>query len=129
MDEHYPQQSPPRISYRQHEISIPLYLILTLVTCGIFNLYWNYRQMEACNEMVGRQEFDFLIWFLLCLVTCGIWHIIYQYKMGSVIVEIQRRMGRPVYDNLPLVSVLVTVFGLSIVADCIHQMELNKLAV
>jgi hypothetical protein len=127
MPEHT-QPAGNRPNYAHHEISIPLYLILTIITCGLFNLYWNYRQMEACNEMLGRREFDFWIWFLLCLVTCGIWHIIYQYKMGSVIVDIQRRMGRPVFDTLPLISVLVTVFGMSIVVDCIHQMELNKLA-
>ena len=31
----------------RHQVSIPLYLILTLVTFFIFNLYWNYRQMVA----------------------------------------------------------------------------------
>ena len=50
-------------------VSIPLYLVLTLVTCGLFNLYWNYRQMVACNAMLGRREFSWLVWFLLTLVT------------------------------------------------------------
>ena len=123
-----PVSGTDRFYFRRHILSIPLHLIVTLLTCGLWNLYWNYRQMEACNDMLGRREFNFLAWLLLIFITCGIWHIYYQYKMGAVIVEIQRHMGREIFDNLPLVSCLVTVFGLSIVADIIHQAEINKLA-
>ena len=108
-------------------LSIPLYLILTLVTCGIFNLYWNYRQMEACNGLLKRVEFRFGYWILFTLLTCGIYHIFYQYKMGAAIVELQRNYNKAVLDALPVISVIVTVLGLSIVVDCIHQHEINKL--
>ena len=108
-------------------INIPLYLILTILTCGIFNLYWNYRQMEACNALLNRREFSFWIWLLLAILTCGIYHIFYQYKMGAAIVEIQHLMNRDLFDKLPLISVFVTIIGLSIVVDCIHQQEINKI--
>ena len=108
-------------------INIPLYLILTILTCGIFNLYWNYRQMEACNAFLNRREFTFWIWLLLTILTCGIYHIFYQYKMGTAIVEIQHLLNRDLFDKLPILSVLVTIIGFSIVVDCIHQHELNKL--
>jgi len=111
----------------KYDLSIPLYLILTLITCGLFNLYWNYKQMEACNEILQRQEFKFIYWLLFSLLTCGLYHIFYQYKMGSAIVEIQNKTGNTVFDALPVLSCLVTVFGLSIVVDCIHQYELNKI--
>ncbi|UCF93025.1 MAG: DUF4234 domain-containing protein [Desulfobacterales bacterium] len=110
-----------------HHINIALYLILTLLTCGLFNLYWNYRQMEACNALLLRREFRFWLWLLLTVVTCGIYHIFYQYKMGAAIVEIQHSLNRPVFDKLPLLSVIVTLVGLSIVVDCIHQHEINKI--
>ena len=108
-------------------INIPLYLILTILTCGIFNLYWNHRQMEACNVLLNRREFSFWIWLLLTILTCGIYHIFYQYKMGAAIVEIQQLMNRDVFDKLPLLSVIVTILGFSIVVDCIHQNEINKI--
>lgn len=112
-----------------HFISTPAFLLLTLVTCGLFNIYWNFRQMEACNDLLGRQEFEFVTWILLSIVTCGIYHIFYQYKMGSAIVEIQRRQGKPVFENLPVISVVVSAFALTIIVDCIHQSEINKLVV
>jgi hypothetical protein len=108
-------------------INIPLYLILTILTCGIFNLYWNYRQMEVCNAVLKRREFSFWVWLLLTILTCGIYHIFYQYKMGAAIVEIQRLLNREIFDKLPLISVLVTITGFSIIVDCIHQHEINKI--
>ena len=111
----------------EYKLSIPVHLILTLVTCGLFNLYWNYKQMEACNYLLKRQEFKFANWIIFSILTCGIYHIFYQYKMGAAIVEIQRKADKLLSDSLPLISCLLTVFGLSIVIDCIHQHEINKL--
>lgn len=101
-------------------------VILTLITCGIYNLFWNWHQMEACNELVGREEFSPGKVFLLSLVTCGLYFIYYQHNMGGVIVEIQRKRSLPLYENLPLVSLFLSLFGMSIIVDAIHQHELNK---
>lgn len=113
---------------RNWSANIPLFLILTLITGGLFNLFWNYRQMQACNAMLGRREFSWLRWIVLSILTLLIYHIYYQYKMGAAIVEIQRSYQEPVFEELPLVSLLATIFGFSIAADCIHQYEINKLA-
>jgi len=111
----------------RHYTNIPLYLVLTIVTAFLFNLYWNYRQMEACNDLLGRDEFSFLKWLLLCLVTCGIYHFFYQYQMGAAINEIQEVRDLIVTENLPVLSVIAAIFGVGIVADCIHQFEINKI--
>ena len=111
----------------RYAVSIPLYLVLTVVTAFLFNIYWNYRQMEACNDLLDRDEFSFLTWILLCLVTCGIYHFFYQYKMGAAINEIQERRDLPLTENLPVLSVLAAILGVGIVADCIHQFEINKI--
>lgn len=121
------RQSRRRHSFAEHEMSIPVQLVLTLLTFGIWNLYWNYRQMQACNEMSGREQFSFVLWILLCIVTLGIYFIYYQYKMGRCIVEIQRRLGADPFDGLPIISTLGSMIGFSIVVDAIHQHEINKL--
>lgn len=113
--------------YDEHYASIPKYLIITIITFGLFNLYWNYRQMQACNDLLDENEFSFFTWLLLIIVTIGLYHIYYQFKMGRAIVDIQKSMNERTFDLLPVISVLVTIFGLSIVVDCIHQNEINKL--
>lgn len=101
-------------------------IILTIITCGIYNLFWNWHQMEACNELTGRREFEPLHVLLLSLVTCGIYFVYYQYRMGGVIVELQRGKQWPPFENLPILSLLLSLFGMSIIVDAIHQHELNK---
>jgi hypothetical protein len=127
MSESY--RPPPYASDDQgsHTLSIPLYLIFTLLTLGVFNVYWNYRQMQSCNDLLGRAEFSFGMWFLLCLLTCGLYHLYYQYTMGAAINEIQRSYHLPVMNDLPIISLFAALLGFGIVADCIHQHELNKI--
>ena len=107
--------------------NIPLYLILTLVTFFVFNLYWNYQQMRACNDLLDRDEFSWLLWLVLTLLTCGLYHLYYQYKMGAAINEIQYDRDLPVTEGLPVLSVVAAILGVGVVADCIHQHEINKI--
>jgi len=128
MNQYFPtQQAGESLENKQYNLSIPLYLILTLITCGLFNLYWNYKQMEACNELLKREDFNFVYWLLFSILTCGIYHIYYQYKMGAAIMEIQKNADKLIFDSLPIISCLATIFGMSIVVDCIHQHEINKI--
>lgn len=112
---------------RDYAANIPLYFVLSLVTCFLFDLYWNYKQMEACNDLLNRDEFGFWTWVILCFITFGLYHFYYQYQMGRAIVEIQRRRGLATNDGLPILSVVATLFGFGIVADCIHQLEINRI--
>ncbi len=116
-----------RLGVGRYSASVALYLILTIVTLGLFNLYWNYRQMQACNELLERREFSWLLWILLCVVTFGLYYFYYQYKMGAVINEIQDRYDLPFTEGLPILSVVAAIIGFGVIADCIHQHELNKI--
>lgn len=111
-----------------HAASIALYLVLTLFTFGLFNLYWNYRQMQSCNALLHDRRFSWLLWIFLSLITFGIYHFYYQYKMGSALNEIQRIHELPVTEGLPILSLVATLIGFGIVTDAIHQHELNRIA-
>ena len=113
--------------FEEHYCSIVKYLIVTVLTCGLFNLYWNHRQMQACNDLLDEKEFSFWFWLLITIITFGLYHIYYQYKMGRAITNIQADMGLHIFEILPLISVVATLFGLSILVDCIHQYEINKI--
>ena len=112
----------------EHAANIPLYLLLSILTCFVFDLYWNYRQMAACNDLLERREFGFLAWLLLTILTFGLYHLYYQYKMGAAIVEIERELGfDDVPDGLPILSLVAAILGFGVVADCIHQHEINRI--
>ncbi len=102
-------------------------IIFTIITCGIYNLYWNYKQMKTCNFLLGRNEFSWAVWFFGSLLSCGLYHIYYQYQMGSAIMEIQEDKSKTVFEHLNIIGLFATICGGSIVVDIIHQLEINKI--
>jgi len=106
----------------EHVRGIAASLILTLVTCGFYNLYWQYRKMLATNEMLDSERYRFLPWLVFTLFTCGIYHIYHEYRMS---VDIARVTGRGSKDE-GLIAVLLSVFGLSVIVDAIQQSQINQ---
>jgi hypothetical protein len=106
--------------------SIPIDLILTIITCGIYGLYWQYKQMAILNRWLNREDFDFVLWLILSIVTCGIFAMYYEYKMAKGINEIQEQNDFKVAGDLPLICLLLAIFGLAIVSMAIQQWEINK---
>jgi hypothetical protein len=119
----------PEVPGRADEFvsSIVKDIILSIVTCGIYTLFWTARQMKAVNYLLGTDKFSFVKWFFLSIITCGIYHIFYEYSMAQCIVEIQGKMGKPLSSNLPVISVILAIVGMGIVSDAIQQDEINKL--
>ena len=106
--------------------NVALDIVLSLLTCGIWGLIWQYKQMEALNAWLGRQEYSFLAWFVLSIVTCGIYAIYYEYKMAKGINEIQHSEGLLINSDLAVLCIFLTFFGLGIVSLAIQQADINK---
>lgn len=106
--------------------SIPLDLVLTIITCGLYGLYWQYKQMETLNSWLRRADFSFGLWLLLSIITCGIFAMYYEYKMAKGINEIQEQNHLRVAGDLPLICLLLSIFGLVFVSLAIQQLEINK---
>lgn len=113
------------IERRKAVSSVAADVIFTLLTCGIYNLFWQARQFRVLNAFLGRRQFRFWVWLLLTLITCGIYHVYNEYLMGRAITEVQRKIGKPPTENLPLICLGLSVFGLTVVADAIQQSEIN----
>ncbi|MBI4368768.1 MAG: DUF4234 domain-containing protein [Elusimicrobia bacterium] len=121
MDQHKPLS-------REHEIGVALGIVLSVFTCGIYNIYWNYKQFQAMNTLLGRQEYNFVFWLLLSLITCGLFHIYYEYKMGSDLEDYLKKHGYNVNPNLSIIGLVLSCLALTILADAIYQHEINRLA-
>ncbi|MCP3914141.1 MAG: DUF4234 domain-containing protein [bacterium] len=114
--------------YPRHDaiVSIGVGIILTVITCGIYGLFWNYKQMEVLNAWLGRREYDFVTWLVLSIITCGIFAVYYEYKMAKGINEVQEKNGFHVNNDLALICLLLSVFGLGIVSIAIQQADINN---
>ena len=105
---------------------IGIAVILTIVTCGIYGLFWQYKQMEVLNAWLGREEYNFWTYILLSILTCGIFAVYYEYKMAKGINEVQHRNGFMVNNDLALICLVLAVLGLGIVSLAIQQADINN---
>lgn len=103
--------------------SIPLAIILTIVTCGIYGIYWFIKLTDEINLMSGHYtDTSGALSFVLALITCGIYGWFWAYKLGEKCDEIN---GNP-YGNTNILYLILAIFGLSIVVYALAQDTLNK---
>ncbi len=106
--------------------SIPLYIILSLLTCGLFQIYWfvtlagDIRTLREAPE--PRGVFDYIIG----LLTCGIYMLVCYYRYPKYIVEIQQKKGLEVND-ISVLSLIVGIF-FGLVSLALIQNEVNNIA-
>lgn len=118
-----PLSDPQAASYTSN---IALDVVLSVITCGIYYFFWQARQFRAANHLLGQERYKFGLWFILTLVTCGLYNIYYEYFLAQGLTEAQEKHGRPKSKDLPVLSLVLTIIGLSVVADAIQQNEINK---
>lgn len=66
--------------------NVIIYLLLTLVTCGIYSLFFFYHMIQDINtacEGDGQRTPGLLAFILLGIVTCGIYDIYWYYKVAN----------------------------------------------
>lgn len=104
-------------------------IILSIVTFGIYGIIWMISIVDDLNtaaQTPGEPSGGTV--FLLTLVTCGIYSYIWMYKAGEKVDRIRQMNGMPAGNNTSLVYLLLSVFGLGIVAYYLIQSELNNVA-
>lgn len=101
--------------------SVAMDIILTILTCGLWNFWIQARQMGAVNYMIRSEKYHFLPWLGLTIITCGLWHIYHEYRLSR---DIAIAMNKPESD-IPWVHMALSIFGLSIIADALQQAEIN----
>lgn len=109
--------------------NIALSLILSIVTCGIYGLYWIYCLAKDVNTLCNAQnkpmgtEPGLVVVF--SLVTCGVYDIYFYWKSAKLLHSLTYS-NYAVEDN-SLILALLQVFGLGIVSSCILQSTLNDI--
>ena len=106
----------------EHVRNIALDIVITILTCGLFNIYVQYRQILALNAMLKEEKYSFPMWLLLVIVTCGLYHIYHEYRMSTDLANILRQND----SKEAIISVVLTAFGLHIVCDAIQQSHINQ---
>lgn len=111
----------PMIAKRDIVVAI----ILSIVTCGIYSIYWFITMTDESNRVSGDNTTSGGMAFLFTILTCGIYGIYWNYKMGKKMYEAGKNYNKDISDNSVLYLVLSLV-GFGIVNYCLIQADLNK---
>ena len=79
-----------------------VYIILSIITCGIYGYYFIYRMAKDVNiacEGDGESTAGLLQYIVLSFVTCGIYNLIWEYKLGNRLAENASRYGMNFQEN------------------------------
>lgn len=108
--------------------NIAVCIILSIITCGIYGIYWFICMVNDVNTVSDRpNDTSGGVVFLLSIITCSIYLWVWFYKAGEKIEYAQQKRGLPATNNGVLFLVL-GIFELSIVNYCLIQSELNKMS-
>ena len=108
--------------------NIGLYFVLTLITCGLFGIYWFCTLNDDTNKVSEHPEaMGAVAALLLSIVTCGIYSLIWMYNMGTRIDEAKTKRGMQ-GGNSGALYLILAIVGFGWVSEILLQGELNKLA-
>lgn len=108
--------------------NIALCIIFSIITCGIYGIYWMYvlnEELNAISGDVNATSGGMVI--LFTFLTCGIYSWYWYYKMGEKVDYIRGKQGlQP--GSYPVLFLILGIFGLGIVNYALMQDSINKIA-
>lgn len=109
--------------------NIAVAIILSIVTCGIYGLYWFVVLTDdlknVSNDVQGASGGVAL---LLTIVTCNIYGIYWAYKQGERMDNAKAMRGMPGGGSSNILFLVLQLFGLGLVNYIIMQDTLNKIS-
>ena len=100
--------------------SIVTMILLTIVTLGIYMIYWSCSFQGQLKEKTG-EGFGSVGHFFMCIVTLGIYSIYWQFAAG-------KRLAKLGADNRGVIYLILCFVGLSWLNPFLMQAQANNLS-
>ena len=98
-------------------------LIFSIITCGIYAIYWFIKLNDEINRLVGKAgDTSGGVAFVLNLITCGIYGVYWGYQMGKK----RDVLANDSSGSSHILYLVLMIFGLGIVAYALMQDAINK---
>lgn len=101
-------------------------IILSIITCGIYSIYWDVMICNETNELSGDYTPTPVALILLSIITCGIYYLYWWYRVGEKLDQYRESRGMD-KKNLGILLIILSVISGGLVAEAITQTELNDL--
>ena len=90
---------------KREDRSLLTYVLLSLVTCGIYDLIFRWKLINDLNDVSSAKDPDgwkspnLIVLILLTLVTCGIYSWYWIYQVGNTICRTGENYGERIDEN------------------------------
>lgn len=108
--------------------NIVLCIVFSIITCGIYGLYWFVKLTDETNLVSGHaSDTSGGMALLFSLITCGIYYFYWSYRIGCKLDDaaVSHAMSA---QSRPIIYLVLSIFGLGIITYCLAQSTLNDLA-
>ena len=104
--------------------NIVVAILLTIVTCGIYGIYWFICLTNEANSLTLDDDYQTSggMALLFTIITCGIYGFYWMYKMGIKAEKISNK-DNSVY---PILFLVIGLCGVGIISYIILQDTINK---
>ena len=106
--------------------NVALGIVFSLITCGIYGLYWLVCLTEDTNAAAGENGTSGVMALIFTIITCGIYGLYWAYRCGEKLDKAKTMRGIPA-SNGGVLYLILYIFG-GVIAYALIQHELNKLA-
>jgi hypothetical protein len=102
-------------------------LLLAILTCGLYDLVWDYHMGREIREHTQRLDICPGLDVFFMIITCNIYYFCWLYKMARILrkQEVECFPGQPP-SIVPWLLVVLAVFGATLVSDAVLQHEMNR---
>lgn len=109
-------------------------VVFSIITCGIYGLYWIYKMNEEIN-IISKHEDDTSggLVILFGIITCGIYYVYWAYKMGDKLKEYYTKKKSNEGNDLPVLYLILMIANYvacgicTIICYCLMQDRINKI--
>lgn len=105
--------------------NIALAIVFSIITCGIYGLYWFVVMTDESNKVSGDNGTSGGLALLFTILTCGIYGIYWYYKMGQKMYQAGKMHNKEISDN-SILYLILGLFGFGIISYALIQNDLNK---
>ncbi|TCT16116.1 uncharacterized protein DUF4234 [Natranaerovirga pectinivora] len=107
--------------------SIGVSILLSIITCGIYNLIWMYSMADDLIKFTDDADGEGAgVEILLGIVTCGLYFFYWYYKMGKRIYKAELKANKHASDD-SILYLILAIFRLGIISNAIIQSKINQI--
>lgn len=108
--------------------SVGIAILLSIITCGIYGIYWLIMLNDETNYVSGHQQDGTSggVVFLLTLVTCGIYGYYWCYKQGEKLNEAKMQRGIMVDSSASVLYLILQSLVLALFLMLLCRVSLTR---